>query len=140
MVATLVGTAMFLSPVLHGKPVPRSVSDVQSLLLASGLCVAALLATRDQPWLEWLAAPSFVIYLYHIFGVSGTRLLLHTVGIHGLLPHLVAGTLMGVLVPLVLYLVALRSDWLGLLVLGQAPARREAGERRPPSLQETLLR
>lgn len=74
-------------------PLPVSLSMI-------ALCLAF---ARYIPGLRRLAPYAFFIYLWHVFGTSGTRRLLEAAGVENVGLHLVAGLLGGVLVPLLLY-------------------------------------
>ncbi len=101
--------------------------DFQSLAFGSGLCVAALLTLPVIGWLRWLGAFSLTIYLYHILATSGARRGLSAVGIESPWVQVLVGTALGVLLPVLLHLVALRMAPTRLLVLGlRAAPRKEA--------------
>ncbi|RKW70686.1 acyltransferase family protein [Galactobacter caseinivorans] len=106
-------------------------------LVASVLAVAAvlLLSSALTSW-GWLARPlaylgrhSMEIFLAHILGASGARIVLNKLGIEAAGPHLILGVLAGLAFPLVLIWLTPRLH-LGLL---WAPPRAWSGARKPAS-------
>ena len=101
----------------HGAP--------HNLALSMGVVLLVLLLLPHLPWLAWLGPPSFVIYLYHPLFTSATRRLLHSLQIDAISLHLVAGTVIGALLPMALYLLARRWNLTRLLVLGLKPLQAQ---------------
>jgi peptidoglycan/LPS O-acetylase OafA/YrhL len=95
--------------------------DLQSLLFGAGLCVVALLALPVLGWLRWLGAFSLTIYLYHILATSAARRALGALGVDSLWLLAIAGTAIGVLLPVILHLLAQRTALTRLMVLGLRP-------------------
>ncbi|RQU30286.1 acyltransferase [Burkholderia cenocepacia] len=83
----------------------------------SGIALTLQLAHRyaSQParaaWLAAIGCASMPIYLTHIFAMAAVRIVLMRAGITDLAVHLVLGTLAGVAIPIVVYLVALRTGF-----------------------------
>lgn len=73
-------------------------------------------------WLETLGVASMPIYLMHIFVTAGTRMTLLRLGIDNVGVHLVLGTLAGVVVPVAVYVLALRLRVARLIGLPRPPA------------------
>ncbi|MCZ0962098.1 acyltransferase family protein [Paracoccus benzoatiresistens] len=93
-------------------------SAPENFLLSMGVCLG-IVAIPALGWIAWLAAPSFVIYLYHPLATSATRRLLAALGIEHNGIHIVLGVIAGVALPLVIY-VAATQHFLGeRIVLGQ---------------------
>lgn len=74
--------------------------------------------------LAWLGARTMSIYLIHIILTAATRIALLKLGVIALGPHLVAGMVMGVAVPLAIDAVAQRLRLGGLAGFGQRVVRR----------------
>ncbi|MDN7588918.1 acyltransferase family protein [Burkholderia seminalis] len=83
-------------------------------------------------WLAAIGYASMPIYLMHILVMAGVRIVLMRAGVGSLATHLVLGTLAGVAVPMVAYLIALRT---GTARVAGFPAwpRREAAARPQPA-------
>lgn len=92
--------------------------DLQSLLFAGGACVTAMLVLPRLHWLSWLGAFSLTIYLYHILVTSGARRALQAIDIESSVVHLLLGTALGILLPVLLQVIASRWQVTRLLVLG----------------------
>lgn len=71
--------------------------------------------------LAWLGQRTMPIYLVHIILTAGTRAALLKLGVAEIWPHLVLGTLMGIVVPLALDAVLQRLRLGGLAGFGQRP-------------------
>lgn len=77
------------------------------------------------PGVTWLGRLTMPIYLTHILFTAATRMVLERLGITDLTLHLIAGTLIGIAGPVVLYLLAQRlglTTWVGF----DRPARKTA--------------
>lgn len=98
--------------------------DLQSLLFAGGACMTAMLILPRLHWLSWLGAFSLTIYLYHILVTSGARRALQAIDIESLAAHVLLGTALGILLPVLLQLIASRWQVTRLLVLGLGTKRR----------------
>ncbi|EFE94128.1 acyltransferase family protein [Serratia odorifera] len=89
-------------------------TGIMSLLLAIVaiafiVCLSVLLARRDLAWLRKLGELSMVIYLMHILAGSGLRIALSK-GLHvdNWAIHVIAGTLFGLIAPVIAYYVITR--------------------------------
>lgn len=112
-------------------------TDQQNRLLsvlvgASGIIL--LLVVRDSikvRWLAWLGPYSFGVYLLHVFGTAGARLLLERLGVD-LQPvvFLIALTV-GVVAPVVFALLFGHVSLISWAVLGQKPTARPQLRARP---------
>jgi len=71
---------------------------------------------------------TFTIYLYHVLGTAGARILLHKLGVESLPVHLLAGVAGGVLLPVALHLLVSRWPLGARFMLGLRP--RGAASRR----------
>ena len=89
--------------------------------LFEGLSFSALLIRfrRPAPWLATLGAYSYAIYLYHVFGTAGVRMLLHRAGVHHEAVHFAFGLACGLGFPIAVEHIARRSKVSRLLVLGR---------------------
>ncbi|MBO6729001.1 MAG: AMP-binding protein [Maricaulis sp.] len=87
-------------------------------LLSLAVIVIALHASRLLGPIRPLAASSFTIYLWHVFGTSASRRALEAMEIWHPLPHLLLGTSVGLVAPILLYLILQRLPY-GYIVLGQ---------------------
>jgi hypothetical protein len=67
------------------------------------------------------------IYLLHILIGAGSRVALHMVGIRGVFLYLTVEVVFGVTVPIVLFMLAVRSGTAGLAGFGAAPSRQSLG-------------
>lgn len=119
--AIAIGLAMNLAHLSATGSLSTNRLDLQSLLFGAGLCVAALLVLPVVGWLRWLGAFSLTIYLYHILATSGARRALGAVGVDSLWLQALAGTAIGVLLPVLLHLLAKRTALTRLMVLGLRP-------------------
>lgn len=78
--------------------------------------LAMCLGTARFRWLQFLGASSMTIYLMHILVASGTRVVLQKLlGIHALGIHLLLGTTLGLMLPLVAHSM-IRRYHLGILL------------------------
>jgi glucan biosynthesis protein C len=95
---------------------------VNGVALFEGLGFSALLIRfrRPVPWLAMLGGYSYAIYLYHVFGTAGTRMLLHRLGVDHQAVHFAFGLAGGLGFPIAVEQVARRSKVLRLLVLGRS--------------------
>ncbi|RJL02823.1 acyltransferase family protein [Paracoccus siganidrum] len=104
--------------------------DLQSLLFGGGACVAAFLLLPRLGRLQWLGACSLTIYLYHILATSASRRVLERLDVDSLAIHVLAGTALGIALPVALHMLAMRWSGTRLLVLGL----RAKGAARPAAL------
>ncbi|NYE35774.1 fucose 4-O-acetylase-like acetyltransferase [Nocardioides cavernae] len=139
-VAAVVGTAVWLwvglgttatTPTTGGdeRTVPTVALGVLGCLAGTvaALAVAALVArTPVAGVVALLGRRSLEIFLAHIVVASGTRILLDRAGVGDPWMHLVAGTTLGVAVPLLVAVVADRLRWTWVFGLPRAldPSRR----------------
>ncbi|WP_300033888.1 acyltransferase [uncultured Roseobacter sp.] len=93
--------------------------DLQSLGFGLSACVLAMLWLPRVAWLERLSPYAFTIYLYHVFGTAGMRLLCDRLEINATEPRFVLGVMAGVLLPVLLHRLATRTPFPGHLVLGR---------------------
>lgn len=93
-------------------------SAPENILLSMAVCLG-IVAIPALGWIAWLAAPSFVIYLYHPLATSATRRALADLGIENYGIHIVLGVAAGVAVPLAIYVAATQHFWGKRLVIGQ---------------------
>lgn len=96
-------------------------SAPDNILFSAAVCLAIALIP-PLGWVAWLAAPSFVIYLYHPLATSAARRVLHAVEVESLAVHAAVGVMAGVAAPLALYVAAMQHGLGKLLLLGQGSA------------------
>lgn len=124
--AFLAGLAMNLWVMQQtGRPSTERL-DLQSLLFAGGACMTAMLVLPRLHWLSWLGAFSLTIYLYHILVTSCARRALQAMEIESLTTHLVLGTALGILLPVLAQVVAARWHVTRLLMLGLTTNRHRS--------------
>lgn len=95
-------------------------SGLHQPLIPLAACLAIVIVPHCG-WLAWMAAPSFVIYLYHPLATSAIRRLLAMAGIENTALHLVAGTTAGVGLPVLFYVLIMQSPATAKLVNGWLP-------------------
>ncbi|WP_299846254.1 acyltransferase [uncultured Paracoccus sp.] len=107
--------------------------DLQSLLSAVGGCLVTLQVLPRLRSLDRIAAMSFTIYLYHVFGTSLMRRLLDSIGYDQLVLQLIAGILAGVALPVAVHTLAERHNLTRVMILGLRPlhSQHEAGRSAP---------
>lgn len=93
--------------------------DLQSLLFGLAACALALLWCPRLPLLEKLSPYAFTIYLYHIFGTAGARLVADKLGIASLDVRFVWGLACGLALPILMHEVLLRIPRAQRVVLGR---------------------
>ncbi|ANS42313.1 acyltransferase family protein [Serratia inhibens] len=73
------------------------------------ICLSVLLAKADIAWLRRLGELSMVIYLMHILAASGLRIILTKfLHVNNWSVHVIAGTLIGLIAPIIAYYVIQR--------------------------------
>jgi len=105
--------------------------------LVVGLCVTLGLQTWrvTNPWLARLGAYSYAVYLFHIFGTAGARIVVRRVV--DVTPVVFVVSLAGgLLVPIVIAVLARRHPWSRLLLLGEGTGR--ATWRETPGVDPAL--
>lgn len=93
-------------------------NDLQTLLFGVGACTLAMLAFPTFQSLAILGPYSFTIYLYHVIGTSGARRLLHGAGIDNPWINLLFGVVIGLALPVIIHLIAMRLGITRRIVLG----------------------
>lgn len=73
--------------------------------------------------LRLLGQYAYEVYLFHVFGTAGARILLGKLGIHAPLPVFALGLAAGLLLPIMLKRVARQNAVCDLLLFGSKPAR-----------------
>lgn len=116
-------------------PVPREAAV--GLLFGAAFCMLIMRTGWTNGGLEFLGKYSYAIYLFHMFGVAGLRMVLPKLGITD--PYLMFVIMLaaGLGLPILVEIVAGRFNLTRMLLLGQKPLR-PAQEPRPAAamLQE----
>lgn len=131
LMAIAIGLAMNLVILARTGELSSDRLDLQSLAFGTGLCIAALLALPMLGWLRWLGAFSLTVYLYHILATSAARRAMLAFDIDSLWLQALFGTLAGIMFPIALHLLAMRSGPTRLLVLGLRPRAKDDQSIRP---------
>lgn len=114
----------------HGRGSATSVWAIPAAF--SGIALLLQLAYRHASfpahtgWLAMVGYASMPIYLMHILVMACVRIVLVRIGMTNLAAHLVLGTLAGVTIPMVAYLVALRMGVAGMAGFPAWPGRSQA--------------
>ncbi len=96
-------------------------------LLGYGMCRYRVLDLRGRRWLGWIGGFSFAIYLLHVFGSAGARILLGRAGIDGHVAVFVISMVIAVGAPIAFQLVSRRSRTIQHYVLGEKVPSRQRG-------------
>lgn len=93
-----------------------------------GLSAAYLLVTlrMSNSFLENIGNYSYEIYLYHVFGTAGIRIVLYKVGITNLSIHLIIGLLAGILFPIVFKIFIKKIPQLNAVLFGDRISTKKA--------------
>lgn len=76
-----------------------------------------------NPFLIWMGRYAYTIYLFHGFGASGGRILLHKIGIYHQLPVFVVSLVLALFIPVIIEMVVGKMGTLPrMLFLGKGPA------------------
>lgn len=110
---------------------PSDLLEYAVVTLLGAVVISGCLHYR-VPWrpLATLGSFSYAIYLLHVFGTAGARILLQRAGVDGLPLLALAGLIAGIGFPILVEKVVERHSWLLLLVLGRrngASADQRAG-------------
>lgn len=84
--------------------------NLAGLLIGLPLVFLCLLGSAYIPWVKRIAPYSFFIYLWHVFATSLTRRALFGFGIDGLTTNVIAGTVAGVVLPILACIVLKRLN------------------------------
>jgi fucose 4-O-acetylase-like acetyltransferase len=98
-------------------------------LLVGVSAVSTIILLRDRlylRWLAWLGQFAFAIYLLHVFGSAGTRLVLGRAGIENELVVFTLCLAVAVALPILFEVTLGRVSWMSWAFLGQAPWRPTA--------------
>lgn len=88
-----------------------------------GIATAGILLrfVGEVPFLAWLGTYSYSIYLWHIFGTAGSRMLLQKVGIVRWDVVFATGLIAGLLFPILLHRLLQNVPFLSRALLGLRP-------------------
>lgn len=106
--------------------------------MALGLCaIHSLIVYRVYWWpLSFLGYYAYEVYLFHVFGTAGTRIILNRLGVEHGAAIFVVGLAAGLLLPILLKRVVRHQPLLNMLLFGskRPTEKRKLGE---PALRET---
>lgn len=103
-------------------------------MLCIGLLLSAALWIRPvrARWLARIGDYSFAIFLFHVFFTAATRILLNRLGVQELGMHVVLGLACGVIGPVLVHLLIVRSREMRALLLGMYSKPDVGREPRAP--------
>ena len=115
-------------------PLNIPASGLKAFGLGLGLCtIYTLIAYRFEfTPLSFLGRYAYEVYLFHVFGTAGARILLNAVGIYDSLPVFTLGLAAGLMLPIGLKLLAQQHALFDLMLFGSNrmpiwPAKKPAG-------------
>jgi fucose 4-O-acetylase-like acetyltransferase len=76
-------------------------------------------------WLVWMGGYAYTIYLFHSFGTSGGRIVLHALGIQHTAPVFFFSLLLGLFLPILIELILDRFGITRMLFLGRSLKRKK---------------
>ncbi|MEM9499545.1 MAG: acyltransferase [Pseudomonadota bacterium] len=118
LLGLVVAVCLSCSHYLENGVLPNARRDLQSILFSfSGIALLWLLLP-PVPVLAGFGSMSFAVFLYHVFGTSGGRRLGHLVGLENEYLLFALSFSGGVIVPVVIYQLVVRTTVPRMLVLG----------------------
>jgi peptidoglycan/LPS O-acetylase OafA/YrhL len=93
----------------------------RSLLILLMSCSAIIILfhfRRNVRFLSWLGFYSYAIYLFHVFGGAGSRILFTSLGLSSKPLLFISGMIFGLMIPILAEAIILRFAWLKFLLLG----------------------
>ncbi|TBW58085.1 acyltransferase [Marinobacter halodurans] len=93
--------------------------SLPSLIVGCGLSLLLMVSQWKQRWLVFIGAYAYTIYIFHVFGTSGSRIILQKLGVTDTFLLLVVGVLCGVVGPIIVDLLASRYRWSRKILLGK---------------------
>lgn len=113
MVGALAAMALWAPPQLDANRFSPAMLGI-GLLLSSALWIRPVRAR----WLARIGDYSFAIFLFHVFFTAATRIVLNRLGVQMLELHVVLGLACGVIGPVFVHLLIVRSSLMRALLLG----------------------
>ena len=109
--------------------------------LVVGLCVTLGVQTSrlSNSWLARLGTYSYAVYLFHVFGTAGARIVVGKV-VHVTPVVFVVSLSGGLLVPIAIALLARRNPWSRLLLLGESTTPRIQRDGQNRSMEKEARR
>lgn len=120
MATTLLVIALIFQMMIFNNPgIPGYISTVLTLLVGTTASLFLIHSGFSNPRLIWLGNFSYGIYLFHMFGVSGFRLIaLKVLHIDSIPVHIIGGLICGIVFPVILELLTPKRSLLSLLFFG----------------------
>ena len=122
LVVTQAGLFGFLD-----RPVPRE--GVMAILFGAAFCMLIMRTGWTNAGLQYVGNYSYSVYLFHMFAVAAVRVILPKLGVEQPYFLFLAMVAAGLLAPIMIEMIAGRFSITRLLLLGQKPLPRPAGNR-----------
>jgi len=91
---------------------------LRALMFGTSMCTLLLFYLPHHPLSRMLGRYSFTVYLYHVLGTAGMRMVLHKLGIESVSINFIFGVTAGLLFPIAIHLAASRSPMAAQYLLG----------------------
>ncbi|WP_203143385.1 acyltransferase family protein [Marinobacter mangrovi] len=112
--SVLVG--LTLVDVIDYRFMPQS---LPALIVGCGVSLMLMVSQFKQRWLVFIGAYAYSIYIFHVFGTSGSRIILQKLGVSDTFLLMVVGILVGVIGPIIVDKLASRYYWSRRILLGK---------------------
>lgn len=93
--------------------------SLPALLFGCGASLFLMVSQWKQRWLVFLGAYAYSIYIFHVFGTSGSRIILQKLGVTDTFLLLVVGVACGLVGPIIVDKLASRYRWSRKTLLGK---------------------
>ncbi|MBN1929743.1 MAG: acyltransferase [Chlorobiaceae bacterium] len=112
--------AVILFLVFFGHEYGGERRSINALVIGTLTCSALLFTKAESGWLAAIGNYSYAIYLFHVFFTAASRITLTKLGLTNTWLLFAAGTIAGLLGPIVIELVARRNRTASTLLLGRS--------------------